>query len=471
MPLKYGFFKVPLSTDEFKEIYLSSMKKIAIYSNRTVLPHGTFKATVVIENQKILMVVDGKSNDIQNCEFIDVADNVLMPGCIDPHVHINEPGRTNWEGFDTATKAAGAGGITTIVDMPLNSSPVTTTAEAFQKKLEASKGKLHVNCGFWGGIVPENADNLKELLDSGILGIKAFLIDSGLDEFRNVEEKHLRIGIPAIAERGLTLLAHSELVKSEIDKTYIKDYPSFLDSRPKKWENDAIDLLIKLSKEYNCKTHIVHLSSAESIDQIQKAKDNGIPISVETCPHYLIFNSETIPPSNTLYKCAPPIRNKENNEALWGALKDGLIDFIASDHSPAPPDLKHLESGDFNKAWGGIAGLQFLLPAFWTGAKERGFTLKRLAELMCENPSKFIGLDKVKGKIAPGYDADLVIWDTEAKVNVSEESIYHKHKGTPYASLEMVGLVKKTFVGGKLVYDDGDFISLSSGKAILRNDY
>ncbi|HIA36142.1 MAG TPA: allantoinase AllB [Flavobacteriales bacterium] len=446
------------------------MKRFAIHSNRTVMPHGTFEATVVIEDQKILMVIDGLADGL-DCEYIDAADHVLMPGLIDPHVHINEPGRTDWEGFDTGTRAAAAGGITTIVDMPLNSSPVTTTVEAFDKKLKASEGKLHVNCGFWGGIVPENAGQLKELLGSGVLGIKAFLIDSGLDEFKNVEERHLREGIPAITESGLRLLAHSELIKSEQNDIAITDYPSFLQSRPKQWEDDAINLLIQLTAEYNCKTHIVHLSSSGSLEQIRKAKEKGLSLTVETCPHYLVFNAEDIPPNDPFYKCAPPIRERANNEKLWEAIRSGLIDFVASDHSPAPPDLKEIESGNYQKAWGGIVGLQFLLPAFWTGAKARGLTINKLAELMCENPSKFLGLEAAKGRISPGYDADLVIWAPEEKVIVSDSSIQHKHKGTPYASLNMVGLVKKTFVSGKLVYDNGEFVSLSAGKAILRNEY
>jgi allantoinase len=442
------------------------MKRFAIHSNRAVMPHGTFEATVVIEGQRVLMVIDGFADSL-DCEVIDVGEHVLMPGLIDPHVHINEPGRSDWEGFDTGTRAAAAGGITTIVDMPLNSSPVTTTVEAFEKKLKATEGKLHVNCGFWGGIVPENASQLKELLGSGVLGIKAFLIDSGLDEFKMVDEGDLRKGISAIAESGLPLLAHSELISSEKKDIAINDYPSFLQSRPAKWEDDAIELLIRLTEEYMCTSHIVHLSSSGSLDQIKKAKKRGISLTVETCPHYLVFDAETIPLSDTLYKCAPPIREKENCEKLWEALNSGLIDFIASDHSPAPPELKEIDSGNYEKAWGGIAGLQFSLPAFWTGAHARGFTLNQLAELMSENPSKLLGLDATKGKIVPGYDADLLIWSPEEKVFADESSIQHKHKSTPYSSLDMLGSVKKTFVGGDLVYDNGEFISLSVGKAIL----
>ncbi len=444
------------------------MNRYAIHSNRAVLPGGTTEATIVVEDHKILLIIEGLADGL-DCELIDAADYVLMPGVIDPHVHINEPGRTDWEGFNTGTRAAAAGGITTIVDMPLNSSPVTTTIEAFREKLKAAEGKIHVNCGFWGGIVPENTTHLEELISSGVLGIKAFLVDSGLDEFKMVNEVDLRNGIPEIAKSGLPLLAHSELIKSPQDNITITDYPSFLKSRPAKWEDDAIELLINLAEEYKCKIHIVHLSSSGALEQINRAKENGIMISVETCPHYLVFNAEKIPPNDPFYKCAPPIREEDNCNELWKALKLGLIDFIASDHSPAPPEIKEIESGNYENAWGGIAGLQFSLSAFWSGASKRGFTLDEITRLMCENPSKLLGLDNKKGKIVPGYDADLIIWNPEEKLIVQEETIQHKHKGTPYATLDMVGVVKKTFVGGSLVFDNGEFISLSAGEIILNN--
>jgi len=438
---------------------------LAIHSNRTVMPHGVFEATTLIENGVISMLIDGSEEGLE-AEVLDVGDAVLMPGVVDPHVHINEPGRTDWEGFDTATKAAAAGGITTMIEMPLNSTPVTTSAEALEEKVKAAEGKLNVNCGFWGGIIPDNADNLEALLQSGVFGIKAFLIDSGLADFPNVSEDDLRKGISAIAKAGMPLLVHAELA-SQIDSAPIEDYNSFLASRPKSWEDDAIAMMIRLCAEYHCRTHIVHLSSSNSLQPIEAAKSEGLPITVETCPHYLMFNAETIPADNTLYKCAPPIREKDNNEELWKAILKGKFDFITSDHSPAPPDLKHLNDHNFEGAWGGISGLQFLLPAFWTGASARNMELTDIARLLCQAPAEFVGLDS-KGKIAPGYDADIVVWDPEKKVDTSPESINHKHKATPYSDLDMRGRVLQTYVNGELVYREGEFLSLSQGKTLLR---
>lgn len=431
------------------------------------MPHGVFDATILIEDGVISMAIDGGGGGL-DVEVIDVGDAVLMPGIIDPHVHINEPGRADWEGFDSATKAAAAGGITSMIEMPLNARPVTTSVDAFNQKLRATEGKLHINCGFWGGIVPDNADNLEPLLQSGVFGIKAFLVDSGLPEFPNVSESDLRKGIPAIAAAGMPLLVHAELA-SPIDDIPIVDYQSHLQSRPSKWEDDAIELMINLCGEYGGRTHIVHLSSSDSLAQIEDAKAQGLPISVETCPHYLVFNSESIPQDNTLYKCAPPIRDKANNEKLWRAISDGKIDFITSDHSPAPPALKHLDDHNFEKAWGGIAGLQFLLPAFWTGASQRNMELTDIARLMCQAPAEFVGLE-TKGKIVPGYDADLIIWDPDAKVDTNTDVIYHKHKATPYRDFAMQGRVLKTFVNGELVYEEGEFLSLSQGQILLRRN-
>src|SRR6185369_8053280 len=372
----------------------------AIHSNSVVTPEGSINATVVIRKGLIEEVVPGALESA-----IDVGDKVLMPGIVDPHVHINEPGRAEWEGFDTATKAAIAGGITSLVEMPLNASPVTTTVKAFDEKIAAAgfgqtetvRPKLHCNCGFWGGIIPGNEKDVEPLIEKGILGFKAFLVDSGIDEFPNVTEEDLRKAMPIIAKHGLPLLVHCELVE-ESQKSKVKSqknsqpdsYQNYLASRPRKWEDDAIALMIRLCEEFNCRTHIVHLSSSNSIEQISKAKQKGLPLTVETCQHYLYFNAEEIPDGATQYKCAPPIREKENNSMLWQALKDGIIDFVATDHSPATPDLKQLESGDFMKAWGGIASLQFALPVLWTAARRHDCSIVDIAKWLCGNPSKII---------------------------------------------------------------------------------
>ncbi len=395
-----------------------------------------------------------------------------MPGLIDSHVHINEPGRTEWEGFETMTKAAIAGGITTLVDMPLNSSPVTTSTKTFQEKLNATQGKLYCNCGFWGGIVPENADKLEELINAGVLGIKAFLTHSGIDEFPNVTLADLEKGMPTLAKHHLPLLAHAELDEMHPGIKAFEENPTnyltYLASRPKEWEDKAVKLMIELCEKFNSPVHIVHLSSADSIAQIKAAKAKGLPLTVETCPQYLYFNAEEIPNANTLFKCAPPIREKENNEKLWQALKDGTLDFIVTDHSPTTPELKKMESGNLKEAWGGIASIQFSLPVVWTKAKQRGFTIENISKLMSTTIAHFIGQTN-KGKIKKGYDADITVWNPEEKFVVEKSKIQYRHKISPYVGEELYGVIKQTYVGGKKVYENGNFISLPQGKILLKN--
>ena len=459
----------------------------AITSKRVVTPDGIKRAAVLIRNGKIADV----ANELPEGDFpvTDVGDNVLMPGIVDPHVHINEPGRTDWEGFDTATKAAIAGGITTLVEMPLNASPVTTTAKAFDEKIKAAtgngqtgtaspanaggrpaSGKLHCNCGFWGGIIPGNKNEIKPLIEKGVLGFKAFLTHSGIDEFLNVTEDDLRKAMPAIANSGLPLLVHCELSAEagSQESGAGRSYSKYVSSRPKKWEDDAIALMIRLCEEFNCRTHIVHLSSADSIEQIAKAKQKEFPLTVETAQHYLYFNAEEIPDGKTEYKCAPPIREKANNERLWQALKDGIIDFVATDHSPAPPEMKELLSGDFMKAWGGISSIQFALPVLWTAAKKHDCSLSEIAKWLCENPALLPSL-KTKGKIAKGYDADFVVWNPEQSFTVTEEMIHHKHKMTPYLNEELYGTVEQTWLRGEKVFDGGKFLHLNKGKILATN--
>ncbi|MEO7924732.1 MAG: allantoinase AllB [Chitinophagaceae bacterium] len=439
----------------------------AIYSNRLITPGGIKKAAILIKEGKISEVLD----EIPDGDFpvTDLGDLVLMPGIVDPHVHINEPGRTDWEGFDTATRAAITGGVTTLVDMPLNSSPVTTTAKAFDEKLNATTRKLHTNCGFWGGVVPGNEKDIQPLIDKGVLGFKAFLTHSGIDEFPNVTEEDLRKVMPIIARSGLPLLVHCELSKNQQPATSTQhpgSYSNYLSSRPKSWEDNAIALMIRLCEEFSCRTHIVHLSSANSIEQIAKAKQEGLPLTAETGQHYLYFNAENIPDGRTEYKCAPPIREKENNEQLWKALKEGIIDFVATDHSPAPPELKELLIGDLMKAWGGIASIQFALPALWTAAKRHGCGLADIARWVCEKPALLPRLGS-KGKIAKGYDADLVAWDPEATFTVTEDIILHKHKITPYLNEELYGVVSQTWLAGEKVFDSGKFLHLNKGQILM----
>ncbi len=436
-----------------------------ISSNRTITPTGIKKATVLIKDGRITDVVD----EIPEGDFPkeDVGDKVLMAGIVDPHVHINEPGRTEWEGFETATRAALAGGVTSLVDMPLNSSPVTTTARAFEEKLHAAKDKLHANCGFWGGVIPGNEKDIQPLIDKGVLGFKAFLTHSGIDEFPNVTEEDLRKVMPVIARSGLPLLVHCEL--SDDHRPLSMDhrsYSNYLASRPGKWEDDAIALMIRLCEEFNCRTHIVHLSSAGSIEQISKAKQKGLPLTAETGQHYLYFNAEQIPDARTEYKCAPPIREKENNEKLWKALKKGVIDFVATDHSPAPPAMKETLSGDLMKAWGGIASIQFSLPVLWTAAMRHGCGPEDMAKWLCERPARLPQLP-AKGKIAKGFDADLLVWDPERSFVVREDMILHKHKITPYLKEELYGVTGQVWLAGEKVFDKGKFLHLNKGKILL----
>ncbi|MEO6732206.1 MAG: allantoinase AllB [Ferruginibacter sp.] len=440
---------------------------VVIHSNRVVLPGGTQEAFVVVENG-IITDVNTSLPDGNAYELIELYDQLLMPGVIDPHVHINEPGRTDWEGFDTATKAAIAGGITTVVDMPLNSSPVTTTVTAFDQKLSAAQNKLHTNVGFWGGIIPGNENEIEGLIERGVLGFKAFLTHSGIDEFPNATEEDLRKAMPLIAKKGLPLLVHCELTDNvQRSGEEVRSYFNYLGTRPKIWEDNAIEMMIRLCEEFDCRVHIVHLSSADSLEQIQRAKEKGLPITVETGQHYVYFNAEQINDGETQFKCAPPIREKENNDMLWKALQSSIIDLVATDHSPSTPALKELESGDFLKAWGGIASLQFALPVLWTAARQRNIPFDKIVQWLCEHPAKLIGKSSSKGKIEKGYDADLVALSEEKMFYVKEDIIQHKHKITPYLHEQLFGVIEQTYVGGVKVYDSGVIEKLNAGKIIL----
>jgi allantoinase len=347
-----------------------SQQPLALRSRRVIIDAGEQSATVVIADGRINSVIDYAA--VPDCPVEDLGDKVLMPGLVDTHVHINEPGRTEWEGFNTATQAAAAGGITTVVDMPLNCTPVTTTADALRQKLDALGDQLWVDCGFWGGVVPDNLDDLEELLRAGVLGVKSFTIHSGIDDFPKVDESHIRRALPILAAHQVPYLIHAELDRANTPPADIgSSYQSFLASRPPSWETDAIDLLIDLADEarlagHNARVHIVHLSCADAIPAIARAQGRGLAITAETCPHYLTLFAEACPDGKTLYKCCPPIREDANRTALWQGLAQGTIEFVVSDHSPCTPQLKHLDSGDLDKAWGGISSLQFGLPLIWS---------------------------------------------------------------------------------------------------------
>ncbi len=416
-----------------------------IRSRRVVLPDGVRPATIEIHNGIIAAVRQPTDAQVHT----DFGELVIMPGLVDTHVHINEPGRTDWEGFRSATQAAAAGGVTTLIEMPLNSIPATVSAQALEGKAAAAEGQCWVDVGFWGGVVPGNARDLRPLWEAGCFGFKCFLAPLGVVEFPNVSEADLRKAMPEIAACGGVLLAHAEdparLHPAAGDR---RRYADYLRSRPRQAEDSAIELLIRLSRETGCRVHIVHLSSSDSLPRLAEARAGGLPITVETCPHYLVFAAEEIPAGATEFKCAPPIREAANRDALWNALGSGAIDLVASDHSPCPPSLKCKEIGDFFSAWGGISSLEVGLSAIWTEARQRSVGLENLACWMSARPAKLAGLGHRKGFIAKGYDADLVIWDPEADFTVEPKRLRQRHKLTPYAGRRLFGVVHKTLVRG-----------------------
>lgn len=448
-----------------------SKPDFGIYSSRILTGNGLFAGTMLVKDGVISKLLPGKTT---NTDFPleDLNDLVVMPGIIDSHVHINEPGRTDWEGFETMTQAALAGGITTLVDMPLNATPVTTSRTALDTKIAATNGKLYCNVGFWGGVVPDNLHQLEELIQAGVLGIKAFMTHSGIDDFPNVTKAELEKALEIMQKYRVPLLAHAELDEHHAGIDALAQnptsYPAYLNSRPKKWEDDAVLLMIELCEKFNTPVHIVHLSSANTLPQIKAAREKGLPLTVETCPQYLYYCAEEIPDANTLFKCAPPIRERENNEKLWQGIRDGIIDFVVTDHSPATPDIKQLESGNLKLAWGGIASIQFSLPVVWTAAQKRGFSLENMAALLSKNVANFIGYSASKGQIAEGYDADLVVWNPEAQFTVSADSILYRHKISPYVGEVLSGMVHQTYLGGKKVFENGKIIGSPLGNLLKK---
>lgn len=431
---------------------------LVLRSSRVVLPDGVRPAVVVADGPRITAVVD------EHPDAVDLGDLVLSPGLVDCHVHLNEPGRTAWEGFETATRAAAAGGVTTLVDMPLNCQPVTTTRAALDRKLEATVGKLSVDVGFWGGVVPGNARELDALVEGGALGAKAFLCHSGIDDFPNVVRGDLLKAMPRLREAGVPLLVHAELERDVTDlPTNAHAYARWLAARPRSFEDAAIQLVIELVRETGCPAHIVHLSSGTALPFIADARAEGLPLTVETCPHYLCLRSEDIPDGATHFKCAPPIRDEANRRLLWEGLRHGVIDQVVSDHSPCTPGLK---AGTFDEAWGGIASLQLGLPAVWTEARRKGHDLSDLARLMSRAPARLAGLSGRKGAIEVGLDADLVAWDPDAAFTVQREGLLFRHALTPYLGAQMQGVVHRTWLRGACVFD-GDRVIGPAGEPLL----
>jgi allantoinase len=442
-------------------------------SQRVVTPDGVLPRSIWINGESIVSVrAHGAAP--RGARVVDAGDAVILPGLVDTHVHINEPGRSDWEGFETATHAAAAGGVTTLVEMPLNAIPATTSAESLKLKVESTRGKLSVDTGFWGGVVPGNTRELEPLWRAGVLGFKCFLVPSGVPEFGHVTETDLKEAMPVLARLGAPLLVHAELpgpleAAAELETCVAWDgraYNCYLASRPRAAENEAIALMIRLCREFRTRVHIVHLSSSDALPMLDEARGSGLPITVETCPHYLHFAAEEIPDGACALKCAPPIRERANNEALWGALLGGRIDLVATDHSPCPPALKLLGTGDFGAAWGGISSLQLGASVVWTGLRQRGGGLDHLVRWMSEAPARLAGLEHRKGAIAPGRDADLVIFRPDDDYAVDPARLFHRHKVTPYAGARLTGVIERTWLRGEVVYENGAIVGAPRGAVL-----
>jgi allantoinase len=430
-------------------------RAFALRSARIVTPEG--------ERAGVLTVRDGRIHSItpeapKRVPLRELGFLAVLPGVVDTHVHVNEPGRTEWEGFATATRAAAAGGVTTFVDMPLHSIPPTTTPAALEAKRAAARGRVYVDCAFWAGIVPGGGSDLPALLAAGARGAKACLAPSGSPEFPASDPETLRSAMIVLKASNAPLLADAELLDSNrVRPASAPAYSAYLASRPRSGENEAVSLLVSLCRETGARAHIVHLSSSDAVAILREARAAGLPISAETCPHYLTFAAESIPDRSPAFKCAPPIRERENRERLWQGLREGAIEMVVSDHSPCAPDLKSAGDGDFMAARGGISSLQFSLSATWTGAMARGFDLGDLSRWMAQAPARLAGLHSRKGAIAPGMDADLAIFDPDETYAVAPEGVLHRHPLTPYLGMRLSGVVLETYVRGHKVYDHGSF--------------
>ncbi|CAI0589751.1 unnamed protein product [Linum tenue] len=493
------FMKISKSVDEairFSILQVSDRSECSllphshywIASNRIVTTQGVVSGAVEVKEGKIASVVKGEDwkGDSKTKQIIDYGDAVVMPGLVDVHVHLDDPGRTEWEGFPSGTKAAAAGGITTLIDMPLNSFPSTVSSETLRLKTEAATDNIYVDVGFWGGLVPENAFNatsLEALLSAGALGLKSFMCPSGINDFPMTNASHIKAGLAVLAKYKRPLLVHAEM-EQDAQANYLEDgmnndprsYSTYLRTRPPSWEEAAIRELLTVSGDTapggpaeGAHLHVVHLSdAASSLQLLKEAKGSGHSVTVETCPHYLAFSSEEIEDGDTRFKCSPPIRDAANREILWKAVLEGDIDMLSSDHSPSVPELKLREEGNFLKAWGGISSLQFVLPVTWSHGRKYGVSLEQVALWWSERPAKLSGQES-KGSIAVGKQADIVVWEPDVEFVLNKDHpTYLKHPSiSAYMGTKLTGKVLATFVRGNLVYEDGKHASAACGATLL----
>ncbi|CAL9611815.1 Allantoinase [Streptomyces sp. enrichment culture] len=440
--------------------------ELVLRSTRVITPEGTRAASVAVAGGTVAAVLPHDAPVPAGARLEDLGDDVLLPGLVDTHVHVNDPGRTEWEGFWTATRAAAAGGITTLIDMPLNSLPPTTTVDHLRVKRKTAADKAHIDVGFWGGALPDNTADLRPLHEAGVFGFKAFLSPSGVDEFPHLDDDRLARALREIASFDGLLIVHAEDPR-QLDGAPQRGgprYADFLASRPRRAEDTAIARLLEQARRFDARVHVLHLSSADALPVIAEAKADGVRVTVETCPHYLTLTAEEVPDGASEFKCCPPIREAANQDLLWQALADGTIDCVVTDHSPSTADLK---TDDFATAWGGISGLQLSLPAVWTEARRRGHTLEDVVRWTSTRTAELAGLDARKGAVAPGHDADFAVLAPDETFTVDPAALQHRNRVTAYAGRTLHGVVRSTWLRGERVLAGGEFTA-PKGRLLTR---